>query len=186
LVAWIMKRIVSASSLGLWDLFLVGGFNPSEKKVSWDDYSQYMEKKMFQTTNQFLYSQRFICSSSLNPSRPTIKEDPRQNRTPMSFWILDGPGTLWEPNRAIMFMAIDMLIYPWKMVMFHVFLYVYQRVSIPFRMYIGSSYQWTLAIANASCKTSCRSWKRPLSAKAWPLLFSFLTWQYLQHPVVMP
>jgi len=34
---------------------LVGGFNPSEKYyiVSWDHYSQYMEKsKMFQTTNQ--------------------------------------------------------------------------------------------------------------------------------------
>ena len=35
---------------------LVGGFNPSEKiLVSWDDYSQYMEKqKMFQTTNQHI------------------------------------------------------------------------------------------------------------------------------------
>ena len=32
--------------------------------------------------------------------------------SPMSFWILDGPVTLWEPNRAIIFMAIDMLIYP--------------------------------------------------------------------------
>jgi hypothetical protein len=33
---------------------LVGGFNPSEKYYSWDDYSQYMEK-MFQTTNQYMY-----------------------------------------------------------------------------------------------------------------------------------
>jgi hypothetical protein len=33
---------------------LVGGFKPSKKLVSWDDYSQYMEniKAMFQTTNQ--------------------------------------------------------------------------------------------------------------------------------------
>ena len=34
---------------------LVSGFNPSEKYefVSWDYYSQYLEKsKMFQTTNQ--------------------------------------------------------------------------------------------------------------------------------------
>jgi len=32
---------------------LVGGFNPSEKYDSQlDDYSQYMEKNMFQTTNQ--------------------------------------------------------------------------------------------------------------------------------------
>ena len=40
---------------------LVGGFNPSEKYdlVSWDDYSRYMEKKMFQTTNQ-------ICIYMLN------------------------------------------------------------------------------------------------------------------------
>ena len=37
--------------------YLVGGFNPLKNiKVSWDDYSQYMEKlKMFQTTNQILY-----------------------------------------------------------------------------------------------------------------------------------
>ena len=28
-----------------WNIWLVGGFNLSEKKlVSWDDYSQYMEK----------------------------------------------------------------------------------------------------------------------------------------------
>ena len=34
---------------------LVGGFNPCEKYVSltWDDYSRYMGKNMFQTTNQF-------------------------------------------------------------------------------------------------------------------------------------
>ena len=33
---------------------LVGGFNHCEKYefVNWDDYPQYMEKKMFQTTNQ--------------------------------------------------------------------------------------------------------------------------------------
>jgi hypothetical protein len=38
----------------IYDDILVGGFNPSEKiLVSWDDYSQYMEKsKMFETTNQ--------------------------------------------------------------------------------------------------------------------------------------
>ena len=36
---------------------LVGGFNPSEKKlVSWDDSSQYLgEKNMFQTTNQIRF-----------------------------------------------------------------------------------------------------------------------------------
>jgi hypothetical protein len=36
---------------------LVGGFNPSEKyEISWDDYSQYMEKYiMFQTTNQYWF-----------------------------------------------------------------------------------------------------------------------------------
>ena len=41
------------------DFYLVGGLNPSEKKmkVNWDDYSQYMDiygkiKLMFQTTNQ--------------------------------------------------------------------------------------------------------------------------------------
>ena len=34
-----------------YDSFLVGGFNPSEKYVHWDDYSQYWEKeKMFQTS----------------------------------------------------------------------------------------------------------------------------------------
>ena len=43
---------------------LVGGFNPSEKyesqlKVSWDDYSQYMEN-MFQTTNQYEYIYIYI------------------------------------------------------------------------------------------------------------------------------
>ena len=34
-------------------IYMVGGFNPYENmKVSWDDYSQYMEKyKMFHTTN---------------------------------------------------------------------------------------------------------------------------------------
>ena len=37
-------------------MFLVGGFSPSEKYefVSWADSSQYMEKIMFQTTNQCL------------------------------------------------------------------------------------------------------------------------------------
>ena len=37
-------------------LLLVGGIpTPSENmKVSWDDYSQYMEKNMFQTTNQVM------------------------------------------------------------------------------------------------------------------------------------
>ena len=40
----------------IFNYILVGGFNPSEKYefVSWDYYSQYMEKikAMFQTTNQ--------------------------------------------------------------------------------------------------------------------------------------
>ena len=37
-------RIVSMGELYSWS-YPVGGFNPSEKKlVSWDDYSQYMEK----------------------------------------------------------------------------------------------------------------------------------------------
>ena len=35
---------------------LFGGFNPSENiLVSWDNYSQYMEKIMFQTNNQYIY-----------------------------------------------------------------------------------------------------------------------------------
>jgi hypothetical protein len=34
---------------------LVGGSTPlNNMKISWDDYSQYMEKIMFQTTNQCL------------------------------------------------------------------------------------------------------------------------------------
>ena len=48
----------SLLSLEFWSLYhLVGGFNTSEKYdfVSWDYYSQYMEKKMFQTTNQASY-----------------------------------------------------------------------------------------------------------------------------------
>ena len=41
---------------------LVGCFNPSEQiLVSWDDSSQYMEKKMFQTTNQLKYPQGRQC-----------------------------------------------------------------------------------------------------------------------------
>ena len=45
---------VSHISIHIYIYILVGGFNPSEKYYSWDDYSQYMEK-MFQTTNQYMY-----------------------------------------------------------------------------------------------------------------------------------
>ena len=39
-------------------IYMVGGIPTPLKNmnVSWDDYSQYMEKKMFQTTNQ-IYTQ---------------------------------------------------------------------------------------------------------------------------------
>ena len=49
---------------------LVDGFNPSEKYefVSWDYYSQYMEKKkLFQTTNQLQHGAPQLCLLVYNP-----------------------------------------------------------------------------------------------------------------------
>ena len=58
----------------LKDYILVGGFNPSEKIVSWGYYSQYMEK-MFQTTNQ-ISTWHSICNSGLRDFMPHLVSNP--------------------------------------------------------------------------------------------------------------
>jgi hypothetical protein len=74
-IIWIIKNLRYPSVQESYG-FLVGGFNPSEKKVSWDDYSQYMEKKKcFKPPTSFC----IVRGSSVH--HPSIPQDQRSKKT---------------------------------------------------------------------------------------------------------
>ena len=76
---------------------LVGGFNPSEKYVAWDDSSQYMEtlKKKKQSTNhqpEYANTVVSICASFFIDRTARAHE---QRLVVVGIWIRQGAISVW-------------------------------------------------------------------------------------------